>query len=545
MSRLLAVAILTSLTAIDVASAQFLGRSVSEWTRDLDSGEERVRRNAAFALGKLGSAALPAVPELQRTLTGDASPKVREAAAFALGEIGQRSTSLGKTVAATLTTALADADPLVRRSALYGLGSIGEITGARRDIEKLLDDKIADVRQNAAWALGRMGSDSIGTLGSALRDPDTLVKRDAAGALGQIAQLDPSGVRKALPALAGIANHSDAEVKKAAFGAIIPCIGPEDARTENVIKPIQKALLDGDEEVRRDAAFALCNVGGAAAAPALDVLLQALRNGDLELKRQAAAGIRNLGVHALKALPDLQDALKQKDPQLRGAAAMSLGGLGKVAAPAIPDLADMVCNLRDSPDNRAEAATALSMIGAQKGATAVVPRLLAVLANPREDGAVRERCLWALAVHNIELEKLEGVMPAFKRLLAEPGHDNNRMARYICAYVTGSILGDQSPAEVFPVLLEFLKEDTLKVYRNKAVLVQATGQEATGGKTSTREVGDGDGRKLAADALERIGPAAVSRHPEIVAQLRRIAADERVFAGFRKQCRDLADRVER
>jgi HEAT repeat protein len=543
--RLLAIAVLASMTAIDVASAQFLGRSAADWTHDLDAGDERARRNAAFALGKLGSAAGPTVPTLQRALTGDSSPKVREAAAFALGEIGQRATSLGKTVAGTLTTALGDEDPLVRRSALFALGSIGETTGARRDIEKLLDDKNAEVRQNAAWALGRMGSGAIGSLGTALRDPDTLVKRDAAGALGFIAQLDPTGVRAALPNLAELAKHSDAEVKKAALAAIIPCIGPEDAKADRVIQPLQKALLDGDEEVRRNAAFALCNVGGAAAAPALEVLLGALRNGDLELKRQAASGIRNLGVHAQKALPDLEDALKQNDPQLRGAAALALGGLGKVAGPAIPSLADMVCNTRELPDNRAEAATALSMIPDDKRAVVIVPRLLAVLTNPREDEKVRERVLWSLRVHNSQLAKIDGAIPALRRVLSEPTTEKNRMLRYDAAYLTGMVLRDESPAEVFPVLLEYLKESSIQVYRDKAVIVQGSGQETTGGKTTTLEVGEGDGRKLAVDCLERIGPAAVSQHPEIVAQLRRIAADERVFAGFRKQCRDLADRVEK
>ena len=474
------------------------------------------------------------------------SPKVREAAAFALGEIGQRAPSFSKTVAGTLTAALGDEDTArSRRSGLARSGSIGETTGARRDIEKLLDDKNADVRQNAAWALGRMGSGAIASLGSALRDADTLVKRDAAGALALIAQLDPTGVRAALPALAGLVNHSDAEVKKATLAAIIPCIGPEDAKSERVVGPLQRALLDGDEEVRRNAAFALCNVGGATAAPALDVLLGALRNGDIELKRQAASGIRNLGTHAEKALPDLQDALKQYDPQLRGASAMALGGLGKLAGPAIPSLADMVCNVRELPDNRAEAATALSMIPDEKRSREIVPRLLEVLTNPREDEKVRERVLWSLRVHNIELKKIPGVVPAFRRVLTEPGTEKNRMLRYDAAFLTGMVLRDEAPTEVYPVLLEYLKDDSIQVYRNKAVLVTGSGQETTTGKTTTREVGEGDGRKLAVDCLERIGPAAITQHPEIVAQLRRIAADERVFAGFRKQCRDLADRVER
>ena len=548
MSRpLLAIVILFGLTSADRAAAQFLGKDVADWTRDLDTDDARARRNAAFALGKLGAAATPAVPSLQRTLTGDKDAKVREAAAFAIGEIGQRvqrTASLGKTVVGTLMAALSDDDPLVRRSALYALGSLVDSSGARPEVEKLLDDRSPEVRQNAAWALGRMGSGAVARLGSALRDPDTLVKRDAAGSLGLIAQTDPTGVRAALGELAGLANHSDAEVKKAALAAIILCIGPEDARNERVLQPLQRALLDGDEEVRRNAAFALCNVGGASAAPALDVLLESLRHGDLDLKRQAATGIRNLGSHAQKALPDLEAALKQNDPQLRGAAALALGGLGKLAGPTIPSLAQMVCDVREPIDNRVEAATALSIIGDDKRALDIVPRLLAVLTNPNEDEKVRERVLWSLRVHNVRLSKIDGVVPAFRRVLSEPGTEKNRMLRYDAAFLTGMLLRGDAPAEAFPVLLEYLKDDSIQVYRNKAVLVQGGGLETSGGKTSAREVGEGDGRKLAVDALDRIGPAAVRQHPEIIAQLRRLAADDRVVASFRQQCREFASRVE-
>ena len=94
------------------------------------------------------------------------------------------------------------------------------------------------------------------------------------------------------------------------------------------------------------------------------------------------------------------------------------------------------------------------------------------------------------------------------------------------------------------MLLEYLKNNDLRVYRNKAVVVQGAGLENSGGKSTSREVGEGDGRKLAVNALERIGPTAVRQHPEIVDQLRVLANDERVFAGFRQQCRAFANRVE-
>jgi HEAT repeat protein len=531
-------ALVVLLLATASTHAQFLGRSAAQWAVELDQGDERARRNAAFALGKLGGHAADHASQLQHAVVSDKDARVREAAAFALGEIGQRSLKLGKGIADALTQALKDDNMLVRRSAVCALGCLGPEAGARRAIESALSDKAPEVRQNAAWALGRMGADAVASLGRAVGDRDTLVQRDAAGALGKIAQSDANAVRAVLPGLAALAVHSDNEVKKAALLALLPCVGPEDAKTEKVYLNIQRALLDGDEEVRRNAAFALSNIGGVKAAPAVDILLEALRNGDVDLKRQAAAGLRNIGPFAEKALPELQRALNDKDAPLRGAAAFALGGLGKGAEPAVPALVAMVTNRGEVPENRAMAASSLSFIGEVKPAIEAVPKLLDVLTDAKDNGRVRERVLWALRAHNIRLAKMTGVRDAFVRVLTEPKTEDNRMARYDCAFMTGMLYASKAPNEVYPVLLEYLKDKSIQVFRNNAVILGGSGAEATGGKTSSREVGEGDGRRLALEALQRIGPSQVSRQPEIVAALRSIADDDAVYAPFRKECRD-------
>src|SRR5262245_3289827 len=65
----------------------FLGRSVRDWTRELSDRDPALRRSAAFALGKLGSEAVPAVPELVRRVREDRVAGVRDMAAAALGDI--------------------------------------------------------------------------------------------------------------------------------------------------------------------------------------------------------------------------------------------------------------------------------------------------------------------------------------------------------------------------------------------------------------------------------------------------------------------------
>src|SRR5438128_302979 len=102
--------------------ASFLGKPVARWVEDLNSSDARVRRGAAFALGKAGGEALSAAPQLVRVLKDPAAP-VREAAAYALGEIGPGSWT--KTVPALIPLATSDPDPMVRRSVAFALGRLG------------------------------------------------------------------------------------------------------------------------------------------------------------------------------------------------------------------------------------------------------------------------------------------------------------------------------------------------------------------------------------------------------------------------------------
>src|SRR5262249_56271358 len=104
---------------------------------------------------------------------------------------------------------------------------------------------------------------------------------------------------------AKLALHADVEVKKKALLTLVGIVRPADAKSKDITAPLQKAVLDGDEEVRRGAAFALCNIGGAAAAPALDVLMETLRDGELDAKRQAAAAFGNIGAAPDRAVPQL------------------------------------------------------------------------------------------------------------------------------------------------------------------------------------------------------------------------------------------------
>src|SRR5438552_3804422 len=132
------------------AQSKFLAKDTKPWLQTLNTGSsEAARRNAAYALGKIGNRAAEAVPALIRRLAAEESAKVREAIAFALGEIGRESLKAVEdpNLVPALAQALKDPDALVRRSSAYALGNLGDrAEPARPALEALLKDDKAEVR---------------------------------------------------------------------------------------------------------------------------------------------------------------------------------------------------------------------------------------------------------------------------------------------------------------------------------------------------------------------------------------------------------------
>ena len=146
----------------DPSQAQtFLGKNVQTWLGELENRDPTARRNAAFALGKLGSD--EARPALKKRLKTDTSADVCEAAAFALGEIAVTSLAAFRDaeLSAVLCEALKHNDPMVRRSAAYAIGCLGQQGApALGNLATALGDEQnrnhPAVRQNVAWALGKL-----------------------------------------------------------------------------------------------------------------------------------------------------------------------------------------------------------------------------------------------------------------------------------------------------------------------------------------------------------------------------------------------------
>ncbi|MCX7423979.1 MAG: HEAT repeat domain-containing protein [Planctomycetia bacterium] len=132
---------------------------LSEMRAALDDREGAVRSTAATAIGNLGAAAIPAVPQLVAGLKNDPFKEARETAARALGRIGKAAPDEKSLVAPLRVASEKDADPVTRVVALGALAMIDvEVPQQITSLRKYLHHEEALVRMKAAHALGMLGA---------------------------------------------------------------------------------------------------------------------------------------------------------------------------------------------------------------------------------------------------------------------------------------------------------------------------------------------------------------------------------------------------
>jgi HEAT repeat protein/beta-lactamase regulating signal transducer with metallopeptidase domain len=222
----------------------------------------------------------------------------------------QQDTGTPRVVAALLKT-LEDPVADVRCDAAYALGSL-EATSAVGPLSgKLGGDPDASVREMVAWALGQIQSrGATAALGTAARsDSSEDVRAMAVWALGQLE--DPQSVT----VLAAVLGDASPEVRGRAAWAL----GVVGARPAP--EALIHALADGTPAVRLRAAWALGQIQDPAA---VRDLVTALGDGDEDVRRAAfwaAAQMPGDG-----AQPALLAALEHSDPEIRAMAARALGG---------------------------------------------------------------------------------------------------------------------------------------------------------------------------------------------------------------------------
>src|SRR5439155_168695 len=124
-----------------------------------------------------------------------------------------------------------------------------------------LNDKNAQVRRGAAFALGKFPDDADRVVAPLLRridkDDDAGVRHDAATALGDVGL--PAARPAVDPLLKMVEKEDDEVAKKTALEKLINLVGPED---KDAARALYALLDDEDPETANLAAFVLAKIGG-------------------------------------------------------------------------------------------------------------------------------------------------------------------------------------------------------------------------------------------------------------------------------------------
>lgn len=252
------------------------------------------------------------------------------------------------------------------------------------------------VRENAARALGGIGDPRaveplVGAMVGALADDGVAYR--AAEAVGRIG--DPRAVEPLISALAG----QNQTVRRLAV-EVLGQIGDPRA-----VEPLIGALADQHPDVRRAAANALRNMAALAFMPVIDALADQDRN----VRQSAVAILGDIASpwgdrrRSAQAIEPLIGALADQDPGVRRESARILGSVGEQRAvePLISALADQ------SREVRAAAAESLGRIGDQRAVGPLIDSLA-------EDGKVCEKARDALTQIGFEQNTVNQLINALR-----------------------------------------------------------------------------------------------------------------------------------
>jgi HEAT repeat protein len=239
--------------------------------KTLTTAQPEVRAHAAQILGVLKDKS--SIPALVDALRGEFYT-VRLQAALALGQIRDPGSI------SALTQALKDREPEVRAAACIALGKFADPRTFEAISTVLLTDLQIEARQAAAQALGETKRmEAIPYLMEALRDSYWWYERDQAvnHLLDAIAKMGNAVV----PGLIEALSDHEGTVKK--YAALLLARIPD----ERALEPLSISLYDTHFDVCRASAEALAAMG----APALPILLKALRHPEAWLRQQAVIGL--------------------------------------------------------------------------------------------------------------------------------------------------------------------------------------------------------------------------------------------------------------
>jgi predicted Zn finger-like uncharacterized protein len=290
--------------------------SLPKLLADLGSTDAQVRTRAALGLGDLGPDAQTAIPALFKVLK-DRDETVARQAARSLRSIGAPT----RDDLPLLIGGLRDANMRVRDYAVEALGMMGaEARSAVPDLAEVLKAKEgqAELRRQAARTLGQIGAaasaQGVPALTEVLKDPDAVIREAAAEALGKFG----SQGRAAVPPLLAALEDSETAVRRAALAALAQ-LRPE---AKEVLPKLKPAFKDADAQVRRNALDVLGQLGAEAGKDkeALAALKAALDDNDL--CKNALAALARIGPPAKEVANVLLKHLRDEKHRLEAMTAL-------------------------------------------------------------------------------------------------------------------------------------------------------------------------------------------------------------------------------
>jgi HEAT repeat protein len=247
-----------------------------------------------------------------------------------------------------LCEALKDRELRVREQAVWALAKIGK--PAMPTLHEALKDSKRFVRERAAVLLVKMGEPAMPALIAALKDRDVygavaseLITFGEEETLAKIGMLAVPGLiaapkdskwtvpeqaalvkigEPAVPALIAALKDNDWRVREQASVVLVKIGKP-------AVRALCEVLKDNKWRVRRGAAAALGEIGDAFAAHAL---CEALNDSKWDVRERAVWALVRIGK---SAVPALREALKDSDLRVREQAALALVEIGKPAVPAL------------------------------------------------------------------------------------------------------------------------------------------------------------------------------------------------------------------
>ena len=359
--------------------------AVQQLIRDLSSGEQAVRANAAGTLARIGPDGAEAGPALVRAL-GDLNRETKLAASEALLSIGVKGVPV-------LLLALKDDNSWVRSNAVQILGKFGEQAGpeAAEALARIARIDELYIRRQALTQLPRMAAvPSIPeTLVGALRTDE--LRSEAFHALRKMGERAAS----AFPALLSLLNHQDDGIVASAAVAL--------ARTgkssPEAIAKLEELLASSSPNVRSNVIGALTIMGEGTALAAPSVV-HGLRDPD---PRNRTSSVRSLvEAHKLGALSagaaaavvrDLAVLLDDEAVAVRSSVVQAITAMATPPSTAWPILEGVLT--AKSSSLRWQAATYLQEFAVRTGEPErIVPYLVRALSDP--DQQVRSQAAMLL-----------------------------------------------------------------------------------------------------------------------------------------------------